>query len=120
MSNSSQIFKTAFPVQLLTDFLLKICDNIKDDQSINEFIISNAIFKKAVFLNVLPDFIEKIKPYYYASKYYFLERKLTYNTFMTIIRQLCNVNNINYTTKMVYDKSKYEIHYTIFISYIIY
>jgi hypothetical protein len=108
---NSQIFKTEIPSQVLKDLLLTICDvGIK-----NEFIISNAIFKKAIFLNVLPDFIEKIKPYYYASKYYFLERKLTYNTFMTIIRQLCNVNNINYTTKMVYDKSKYEIHYTIFM-----
>jgi hypothetical protein len=108
---NSQIFKTAIPLQLLKEFLLKICD--ADDK--NELIVSNAVFKKALFLNVLPEFIEKIKPYYYTSKYYFLERKLTYNTFMTIIRQLCNVNNIKFTTKMVYDKSKYEIHYTIFL-----
>ena len=115
MSNS-QIFKTAIPSQLLKDFLLKICDTSnQDDLSMNDFIVSNAIFKKALFLNVLPDFIEKIKPYYYTSKHYFLERKLTYNTFMTIIRQLCNVNNIKFTTKMIYDKSKYEIHYTIFL-----
>jgi hypothetical protein len=109
---NSQIFKTAIPLQLLKEFLLKICDGGNPD---DEFIVSNAVFKKALFLNVLPEFIEKIKPYYYTSKHYFLERKLTYNTFMTIIRQLCNVNNIKFTTKMVYDKSKYEIHYTIFL-----
>ena len=36
--------------------------------------------------------------YYHNSKKKYLERKLTYNSFTTVLRQICNFNNITYTT----------------------
>jgi hypothetical protein len=41
------------------------------------------------------------------------DRKLTYKSFNTIIRQICNFNKITYTTQIKYDKSVYDIVYDI-------
>jgi hypothetical protein len=43
-----------------------------------------------------------------------LERKMNYNSFVTILRQICNFNKIIYTSQIKYDKSKYDIIYHIF------
>ncbi len=40
-----------------------------------------------MFNDVISKFIEECKPYYHVSKRKYLERKLTYNSFVTIIRQ---------------------------------
>ena len=80
-----------------------------------KYIITKCIFKKAVFNNLVTIFIESLKPYYHQCKHYFLNRSITYTNFLIIIRQLCNINNISYTIKKIYDKSKYELEYTISI-----
>ena len=38
---------------------------------------------------------------------------MSYNNLMTIIRQLCKINNIKYYSKIKYDKNKYSIIYYI-------
>ena len=45
----------------------------------------------------------------------YLDKKLTYNSFTTILRQICNYNKITYTSQIKYDKSSYEITYYIYI-----
>ena len=54
-------------------------------------------------------------PYYHISKRKYLERKLTYNSFITVIRQICNFNKITYTSQLKYDKSTYDITYYIYL-----
>ena len=49
-----------------------------------------------------------------TTKIQYLEKKNTYNTFTTILRQICNFNKIIYTTQIKYDKSIYNICYYIF------
>ena len=39
---------------------------------------------------------------------------MNYNYFLTVIRQLCNVYNIVYTSKLIYNKSSYEIEYCVY------
>ena len=60
-------------------------------------------------------FIENCKTYYHKSKLKYLERKLVYKSFITIIRQICNANNIIYTSQIKYDKSTYDIIYYIYL-----
>jgi hypothetical protein len=48
------------------------------------------------------------------SKQKYLERKLAYNNFTTILRQICNFCAINYTSVIKYDKSTYNIIYYIY------
>jgi hypothetical protein len=107
---TSQLFKENIPITILYDFLEKTC--IKD--SVNKFFIfSKSAFKKAEIYNLLTNFKEAIKPYYYSSKQYYVERDLSFIRFTTIIKQICNVNNIEIISKIVYNKSKYEMEYYI-------
>ena len=79
----------------------------------NLFIINKDSFKRGLFTNDISNFLEELKPYYHKKKQFYLERKMTYNFFVTILRQFCNYKKIPYTSEIKYDKSKYEIVYTI-------
>jgi hypothetical protein len=107
---TSQLFKETIPMTILYDFLEKIC--VKDTIS-NWFVFSKAAFKKAEIYDLITNFKEVIKPYYYISKQYYIDRNLTFIRFTTIIKQICHVNNIEVTSKIVYNKSKYEMEYYI-------
>jgi hypothetical protein len=105
---SSQIFKKNIPNELLIPLL----DNIAV-KSEHCYVIDNISYKKGVFNEIIQQFLIECKPYYFISKRKYLERKLTYNSFITILRQICNFNNITYTSKIKYDKSNYDIIYSI-------
>jgi hypothetical protein len=107
---TSQIFKNPIPNQLL----IKLLDDIavKTDKC---YVLNNNSYKKGMFNDLIVNFIEECKPYYHLSKRKYLERKLRYNSFVTIIRQICNFNKITYTSQIKYDKSTYDIMYYIYI-----
>jgi hypothetical protein len=104
----SQIFKTPVPNSLLLEVLEE--NAVKTDKS---YIVNSNVFKKGVFNESIPNFITNCKQYYFLSKRKYLERKLTYNSFITILRQICNFNKITYTSQIKYDKSVYDIVYNI-------
>ena len=52
-------------------------------------------------------------PAYHKSKQFYLTRKRTYISFVTIIRQLCKLNSVNYKSNISYTKSTYDIVYNI-------
>lgn len=107
---SSQIFKNPIPNEILIKLLDEIA--IKTEKC---YILNNNAYKKGVFKDVINNFIIECNPYYHLSKRKYLERKLTYNSFITIIRQICNFNNITYTSQIKYDKSTYDIIYFIYL-----
>ena len=104
----TQLFKTNVPIENIWNFLKLIAEE-KD----TNYILTKILYKQAEYNNQLIDFINFLKPYYYKSKLYYLERKLDYVKFMTIIRQICNANKIEYVSKIIYNNSGYEIEYTI-------
>ena len=95
---------------VLNDILEKIC-LIKND---NYYVINNDAFKKMKFHNLYDSFVEKLKPFYKPSKQYYLTRPPKYNYFITLLRHVCKANNIMYSSKIKYNKSKYEIIYYIY------
>ena len=107
----SQIFKSKIPINILFSLLDKIA--IKNEK---QYIIDNNSYKKGILNNDINDFFENCKPYYYLSKQKYLEKKITYNSLITIIRQICNYNEIKYTSQIKYDKSKYNIIYYIYFT----
>jgi hypothetical protein len=107
--SGSQIFKQPFPAEILFSFL-----DSNAAKSGKYYLFSSASFKKGMFNGSIIDFIEKCKSYYHISKHSYLERKLTYSGFNTIIRQICKFNKITYTSKIKYDKSDYDIVYYIY------
>lgn len=106
---TTQLFKNDIPNSLLFLLFDKICEK-KD----NCYIFNKCSYKKGVINNLIEQFIQDCIPYYYISKRNYLYKKMTYNNFITIIRQICNYNNITYTSNIKYDKSKYEIIYFIY------
>jgi len=108
---SNQTFKNQIPTELLFELLDNICS--KTDKY---YIINNDSYKKGIFTNGINEFFEKCKPYYHLSKQKYLERKLTYNVFTTVLRQICNFNKITYTSQIKYDKSNYNIIYYVYFA----
>lgn len=105
----SQLFKMEIPSDILYDFLKDFADD-KDGY----YLFTNVSFQKAKYHNAIERFCEMIKPYYYKSKEGYVMRKMNYNNFTTIIRQICNANLITYTSKVRYEKSSYDIEYYIY------
>ena len=106
---STQIFKNKIPNNLLFELFDKIC--LKNDKY---YTFNNNAFKKGIYTQDIEKFIELCSHYYHLSKRKYLEKKLTFNSFATIMRQICNNNKITYTSKIVYDKSSYNIEYYIY------
>jgi hypothetical protein len=106
---SKQIFKKAVPRELLYDLLEKIC--LKTDKY---YLFDMNAFRKLHFHNYHTDFFEILKEYYHSGKHFYLERKLTYNGFTTIMRQICKGNNIMFTSQIKYNESKYNIDFFIY------
>jgi hypothetical protein len=106
---STQIFKKDIPNEILFNLLDNIC--IQNDK---HYILNNESFKKGLFNEFIQQFIENCRPYYHNSKKKYLDKKITYNSFVTIIRQICNYNKIIYTSQIKYNKSTYDIVYIIY------
>lgn len=107
----SQIFKEQFPCSILFELLNQLC--IKNN---NYYIFNFESYKKGLYNESIPQFVENCKLYYYNSKKKYLEKKQTYNSFVTILRQICKNNNLTYVSKLVYNKSNYNIDFYIFTS----
>jgi len=111
---STQIFKKKIPNEYLFELLDKICVKNKDYYLIN--IIS---FKKGTYNNYIKDFFDLCRDYYHISKRKYIDKTITYNSFTTIVRQICNFNKIIYKNEIKYDRSSYDINYYVYFNVII-
>lgn len=107
----SQIFKYKMPNEVLFTFLSSI--SMKTDKY---FIVNLESYKKGMFNDDISKFYEQIREYYYLSKRFYLERKMSYTNFTTVLRQICKFNEITYTSQIKYDKSRYDIIYNIYFT----
>ena len=106
---STQIFKKKMPIDTLFSLLDKIAN-----KSEKLYIFNSESYKKGLIQNEIANFLDSCKEYYHLSKQKYLERKLSYNSFTTVLRQICKYNKITYTTQIKYDKSTYSIIYFIY------
>lgn len=104
-----QIFKENISTDVLFSLLEKIC--LKTDKYY--FVDMNA-FKKMQFHNLQNEFLQTILPYYHGSKQFYVTRKMTYNSFTNIIRQICKSNAIMFNSQLKYNESKYTIDYFVY------
>ena len=105
----TQIFRNLVPKELLFSLLERIC--LKTDKY---FLIDSNAYKKLLFYNLHTELADSLKPYYHLGKYYYIERKMTYNAFITIIRQICKASAIMYSSSMKYNRSNYSIEYLVY------
>jgi hypothetical protein len=111
---SSKIFKEKVPIDIIFNFLDRIC--LKTERY---YQIDNNAYRKMIANNIHEEFLEIMKKYYNNAKQHYITRELTYNSFTNIIRQICKSNNIAYQSKISYNKSKYGIIYFIYYNNII-
>jgi hypothetical protein len=104
----NNIFSKDLSNNILIDFLKIYCP-LENDY----YILNKLIYKKYEYNNLLYDFINYLQDYYKISKQFYIDRNITYNNLLTIIRQICKYNNIAYYSKIKYDKNKYYIIYYI-------
>lgn len=107
---SSNILNEQIPVSLLHNLLDEFCF-VKTDKY---YILDLDTYKKIVLEKQLESFIESVKPYYKKSKLSYLNRQMKYTYFLTIIRHICNSNEIKYTSTIYYNRSKHYIKYLIY------
>lgn len=106
----SQLFKTRVELSVFIDFLSPICD-IKEDK----YIFNNESFKKANLFNKIEPFIEICRKHYHKVKQKYIDRKMSYNNLITILRQIAKSHNIEYKSNIKYSKSNYNIEYIFYI-----
>ena len=111
----NQLFKTPVPVHVLWDFLKQNFTETDTHILITKYLFHKAEYNQTLSITnpTLSHFITAIRDHYYLSKRKYIDRPLTYKFFLTLIRQLCNAHHIQYSTKLVYNKSMYEIEYCI-------
>lgn len=105
----NQIFKTIVTPDIIWSFLKE-----NGEEDIDYYIFDKVLYKKASFKETIDPFIKSLIEYYHESKKHYINRKMDYNKFVTVLRQLCNSNDIEYKTQMVYNSSTYEIVYYIY------
>jgi hypothetical protein len=77
------------------------------------YVFSLSSYKKGISNNSIHKFIENCRHYYCVSKQHYLNDATSYKTFITVLRQICNLLNIEYHKKIKYEKCSYEIIYYI-------
>jgi hypothetical protein len=106
---SKQIFKRDVPSKVLFDLLEKI--SLKTDKY---YVIDINAYRKFLFHKLDKYFVETMMNYYHLSKQFYVTRKMTYNSFINVIRHICKNANIMYTSQIKYNESEYNIHYHIY------
>ncbi len=112
---SSQIFKNKIPISIIVQLLEDIAVKSVAIDTNAAYIVNNNVYKKGIFNGKILEFYELCRPYYHISKRKYLDKKMSYNSFITVIRQICNSKQITYTSQIKYDKSSYDIIYSILI-----
>ena len=105
----SQVIKNNMNRDFAEQILKSICQSHEKYIKFNKFY-----YKKLLLENRLSNIFNQLQPYYFNSKNYYL-KNASFNGVTTIIRQLCKLFNIPYTSKIIYNKSKYIIEYYIYI-----
>ena len=106
---AKQIFKTGISPEILYNLLEQI--SLKTEKY---YIVDYIAYKKMKFHNLHEEFLNTVIEYYHYSKRFYVEREFTYNSFTNIIRQICRVNNIIFTSDIKYNGSKYHIDYFVY------
>lgn len=105
-NENHNIFKYSVPPSILYDILNQISQNKK-----GYYYLDNASYKKMKYYNLMDTFCETIQDYYHLSKQHYCNKtSMTYNRFITILRQICNYHKIEFYSTIKYDKDKPKYH----------
>jgi len=102
------MFQKTVPNEYLFQFLDKICMLTIDGYEFNM-----SAYKKMIFNKYHVEFCQYLHNYYDDDNVHYIERPMTYNAFVTVLRQICKHNKILYVKKRTFSNSFYNIDYFI-------
>jgi hypothetical protein len=105
----TQIIKPGLSIQVLYDLLGVYIAS-------NKLFVTNSLYKKVVSNNTNAIFVQTILPFYHKSKQFYCLRTMTYNRWLTILRQLCKYFKLPYTSTVRYHSSTYDMTLLILVS----
>ncbi len=105
-----QVFKRVVPYSIVINIIHEIC--IRNN---NNYLFTYLQYKKAEYNNHIAHVCDSLYEYYIDSKKHYVTRIHTYNSFNTIIRQLCKLHNILFTISVKYNISRSYSEYTIYL-----
>ena len=108
MSNN-QLFKQKVDNKVLFDLLDSIA--LKSDKC---YVLDQNAYKKMIYHSLHEDFYKSLEDCYYASKCFYITRKIGYKSFTNVVRQICKHNNIMFNSAIKYNESKYNIVFYIY------
>jgi hypothetical protein len=109
-----QIIKREIPMNILFDLLDQVC--LKTNKY---YFIDVNSYKKILFMELKQPFLDALYEYYHLSKKFYLEREFTYTSFTNIVRQICKHKNLEFTSEIKYNHSKYFINFFVFHNQVI-
>lgn len=101
-------FKILIPPTILTSLLTELC--IVHNKC---FIMDMPAYHKGIHRGLIQKFMEDCRPYYTPSKMFYTTNKLTYKSFLTVVRHICKIHSIEYSHQIQYSHSIYQIVYKI-------
>lgn len=106
---ATQVFRKLVPKSYLFGILDKVC--FKTD---TYYLVDYNSYRVFTHKNLRDDFVTELDNYYHSSKCFYINRKMTYNSYINIIRQICKTNKIQYEPQVKYNKSKYCIEFVVY------
>ena len=104
------LFLKNVPMNILYSMLETVCDPTLSE---SYYIFTISSYKKLCYYGRDSEFIHEVKPYYYKSKRFYLEREPDYKSFCNILRQICKSHDIKIESKLNYCNSSYMMEYYI-------
>jgi hypothetical protein len=105
----SQLFKEEIKINVL----FNLFDLIIQDKNDEYYILTLDAYKRGIMFNHINDFFETCEKYYHNTKKVYFNKKISYKSFITIVRQICKYNNISIVSKQIFNYSNYELAYYI-------
>ena len=79
----------------------------------NVFVFYDELYKKSKI--IIDKYFFELKDNYHNSKLEYISN-INFNKCITLIKQLCKVNNIDFTSKRRYFNNSYKIYYSFILS----
>ena len=111
MESHKQVFCKPVEFTLVKPLLDTICEPPTNGC----ILVNETSFLKMMFHGYDKEFLTMLRPYYHLSKLHYLDRKFTYKSFVTILRQVCKACNKNVSTSVKHFHSKQLIEMTILL-----
>lgn len=106
---ATQVFRKLVPKPYLFGILDQVC--FKTD---TYYLVDYNSYRIFLHKNLRDDFVLELENYYHTSKCFYINRKMTYNSYINIIRQICKTNRIHFEPQIKYNKSRYCIEFVIY------